>query len=332
MRKLSGWVVAMGLVVGLAAGCAPPSQRNVMAKLENEAQTLDSKNYHSTATMTVQMDNSSQTYYIETCYEGPDTYKIALGDQNKNINQIIVRNKNGMFIVSPALQKVFRFNGNWAQNQGHIYLYDQIIQQIVGGKDTVKVSHDNGVYSFTMPVTPANDVVVKERVDVDSSTMSPKMVVLMDKNGKAIVTINFTSFKTGVTYQVADFDPHKLVGVSNTQTKPTLAPADFEPIPPQDTLGDTLSTLQPQDQDSTLLRYTGDNSFVLEESRPAPGVEGLPETQLLDLYGIPALLAGSQAHQMVWVNNGVEFSLTSAHLTVEQLRQVALSTMGSSGK
>ncbi len=121
MRKISGWILAMGLVVGLVAGCGAPSKNQVTSKLQTQAEKLETVNYQSEAKMTVQMDNGSQTYYIHTSYESPDVYKIELGDANKNINQVIVRNGNGMFVVSPSLQKVFRFNGNWAQNQGDIY-------------------------------------------------------------------------------------------------------------------------------------------------------------------------------------------------------------------
>ncbi|GMA57675.1 hypothetical protein GCM10025858_21780 [Alicyclobacillus sacchari] len=99
------------------------------------------------------MDNNVQKYFVRVSYESQDTYKIELGNAEKQINQIIVRNPSGMFIVSPALGKVFRFNGNWAQNQGQIYLYNQLLNQITAQK-SVKVQKNGGVYSFDVPVTP----------------------------------------------------------------------------------------------------------------------------------------------------------------------------------
>jgi outer membrane lipoprotein-sorting protein len=332
MRKISGLILAVGLVAGLVAGCGTPTATNMKSKLQTQAEKLDTSNYHSTATMTVQMDNGSQTYYIQTDFEAPDTYKIALGDQNKNINQIIVRNETGMFVVSPSLQKVFRFNGNWAQNQGHIYLYDQILQQLANTKN-LSMKKDGNQYAFTMPMTPDNDVVTKQRVDLDASSLDPKRVVLYDKSDKAIVTIDFKTFKTGMKYQTTDFDPNKLASDPNSAKAAMATPTDVGFIEPQETLGSTLDTEQSMSAADSLIRYTGTHGFILQEFRPEHGVAGLPAAQLVDLFGIPAMYSASQnAQRLEWLNNGVEFALTGKNLTMDQLRSVAISTLSQIGK
>ena len=333
MRKVAVWVMAVGLVVALVSGCGASSKKSVMADLSTETQNLEAQNYTSTAVMTVQMDNSSQSYYIETSYEGPNTYKIALGDGNKNINQIIVSNPNGMFIVSPSLQKVFRFNGNWAQNQGHIYLYDQILKQIIDNKN-VKYSQSGESMSFVMPVTSSNDVVKTEQVELNAKTLDPQKVILYDSQKKAVVTIDFTSFKTGVKFQSAEFDPHKLAEAGSSSSKTAAAStSDIGYIEPNVTYGGKLTVLQPQDTSATMLRYSGSQGFTLEEFRPNPGVDGLANAQLVDMYGVPAMyVGGSKASQMVWLNNGVEFALTSNDLTLDQMEAVAMSTLAQVGK
>lgn len=333
MRKFAGWVLAVGLTAALA-GCSLSPSGNMKDTLKNEAVKLEQQNYRSTAMMTVQMDNTSQVYYIETDFDGPDQYKILLGDANKNINQIIVRNKNGMFVVSPQLQKVFRFNGNWAQNQGHIYLYDQVLQQLANSQN-LSVNKSGGLYTFEVPVSPSNDVVVKQRVQVDAKTMQPKTVQLLDKNGKAVVVVEFKSFDTGVSFKDADFDPQQL---AQSGTKATLASDEEESfgyILPTQTFDNKLTILQQGTDDSTVLRYSGDLSFTLDEFRPSPGVDGWPVTdtvQLVDLYGVPALYMGDAAHRLVWLANGVEFDLISSQLTLDQMRQIAISTLGQVGK
>ncbi|QSO47000.1 LolA family protein [Alicyclobacillus mengziensis] len=332
MRKVTGFILAMGLAVGLVAGCGTPSTKNVVSKLQTQAEELDATNYQSTAKMTVQMDSGSQTYYIVTSYDSPNTYKIALGDSNQQINQIIVRNPNGMFIVSPSLQKVFRFNGNWAQNQGHIYLYDQILQQIVNSKN-VKMAKSGNNLTFTMPVTSQNDVVTTQKVELAQGTFAPKKVVLLNKQDQAVVTIDFQTFKQGVKFTSAEFDPQKLAS-SGTATKTTMAStSQFGYIEPLQTLGDKLDLQQPQSAEDMLMRYSGPYGFTLEEWRPSAGVAGLPSAQLVDLYGVPGILSGSgNAHQLTWLNNGVEFSLTSSKMTLNQMREVAMSTFGQVGK
>lgn len=335
MRKVTGTVVAAGLAIALLSGCGSPSQGAMVSKLKSQTQTLEQQNYTSTAMMTVQSDNSSQTYFVRTNYEGPNEYRIELGDSNKSINQIIVRNQSGMYIVSPSLQKVFRFNGNWAQNQGHIYLYDQILQQVIqsAGSKAVKMTRGNGTYTFEMPVTPASDVVAKEKVEVDQKTLKPEQVILYDKQNTAVVLIKFTSFQTGVKFDKADFDPYQLASSGTAKTTAAAEQSQFGYILPSVLFNDKLAVAEPEAQDDYVLRYTGPYAFTLSEFRPSPGPDGLPSAQLVDLYGVPALeTTAGNAKQLLWIANGVEFSLVSSHLTDAQLTAIAMSTLGQVGK
>jgi outer membrane lipoprotein-sorting protein len=334
MGKATGWMVAAGLVLALAAGCGTLTQRSVNTKLQSQVQTLADKNYKSVATMTVQMDNGVQTYYIETWYDSPDVYLIKLGDDAKNINQVIVKNRNGMFIVSPSLQKVFRFNGNWAQNQGHIYLYNQILQQILSG-DHVKMKKSSGVYTFDMPVSPKNDVVSKERVIIDARSLHPRQVILFDDDNKAMVTIRFTQFKTGVRLSDPDFNPHKIANGGTKQAMADISDSDFGYVQPSIAgLGDQLDgTIDGKSRDTVILRYGGEHAFTLTEQRPSQGESGLSEAQLVDLFGVPAMYDGSgDAKRLVWLHDGLEFWLTSKDLSLNQMETLALSTFSQVGK
>ncbi|QQE78619.1 outer membrane lipoprotein carrier protein LolA [Alicyclobacillus sp. SO9] len=333
MRKIGGWLVATGIVIGLVSGCGAPSSQSMKPKLQSHVQAMTKQNYKTTATMTVQMDHSSQTYYIETWYESPDVYRISLGESPDKINQVIVKNKNGMFIVSPSLQKVFRFNGNWAQNQGHIYLYTQILQQLSSG-DKVTVKKKNGLYQFDMPVSPANDVVTKEHVQLDAKTLNPKKVVLYDAENQAVVTIDFKKFESPAKFQTADFNPQKIAEGSGAKTTLASMSQPFGYLEPTITgLGDKLSDMQEVSTDDYLLRYTGQHAFTLSEFRPTPGVAGIAGGELVDMFGVPAIYNGTeQAHQLMWIHNGVEFALTSDKLSMDQMKHIAITTLGTVGK
>lgn len=332
MRRITGMALAVGIIVAAAAGCGITASRENMAqKLKTEASALDTTNYESKAMMTVQMDNSSQTYYVETAYDSANTYRIKLGDANKNINQIIVRNESGMFIVSPSLQKVFRFNGNWAQNQGHIYLYDQILQTLASSKDLKTATTKNG-YTMEIPTSSGSDVISKEQVMVDKN-LHPKKVVLFNQAGKAVVTVTFTSFTTDVEYKTADFDPHQIVS-KNPASKTTLASmtstsSDIGYVQPANALGDTLMSDVPLQPGGHLLRYTGPHNFVLNELPPMGPELGYLRASMVDLYGVPAIYSDlGKDKELVWLTDGIEFNMVSNNMTMDQMQKVAISTMG----
>ncbi len=334
MRKIASVVMALGLIGVLAVGCGTTSEKSVVSKLETHAQKLDVSNYKSVADMTVQMGDSAESYYVETWYDSPNQYRIALGDASKNIHQIIVHNANGMFVVSPSLGKVFRFNGNWAQNQGHIYLYDQVLKQIVAGKD-VSMSKTAGNYVFELPIQPSSDIVVKQRIQVNAKTFNPQSVMLLDKDAHPVVTLTYKTFETNVHFQANDFNPQSFL----QEGKPAKAAistdgASFGLIEPDiKSLGDSQTMMLEKSATDLVLRYAGSYGFTLEEFRPQPGVDGFSDATMVDLYGVPGIYTGKDsAHQLVWLNNGVQFALTSNRLSFDQMRNLAFSTFGQVGK
>lgn len=350
MRKIVAIVLALGLMGGVVAGCGVPGGKSVNQKIEAQSQKLESQNYQSEAKMTVQMDNNVQTYYVQVSYESPESYKIALGNQDKQIHQIIVHNQNGMFIVSPSLGKVFRFNGNWAENQGQIYLYDQLLADIAKNQ-TLKPKKADGTYTFHLPVTPASDTISTQRVVLDAKSLEPKTVSLLDKSGKAAVTLEYTSFKTGVTFGKSDFDPHALVASGSSASKTTMAGSGqsggqtstpstgttsgqpFGYIEPKTLYGTKMTSIMQPSPTSAILRYGGDHSYTLEEWRPSKGDSADPGASLVDMYGIPAVYTlANDVNSLTWLDNGVEFSILSNDLNLAQLQNIAISTIGQVGK
>lgn len=177
----------------------------------------------------------------------------------------------------------------------------------------------------------------KQRIQVDAKTFNPQSVTLLDKDAHAVVTLTYKSFETNVTFKPDDFNPQSFITEAKT-AKTTMA-TDGEGsigfIEPSDTkqLGDSLSKVVEKSNTDTLLRYGGDHGFTLEEYRPSSGVDGLPDAQAVDLYGVPAIYSGlDPAHQMTWLNHGVQFTLTSNNLTLDQMRSIAISTFGQVGK
>ncbi len=205
------------------------------------------------------------------------------------------------------------------------------MQQLSTDKN-VKLAKQGGDYAIHV----ACDTGRRHRLPPGShhqcAELSAEKVVLFDKDDTAIVTLEFTSFKTGVKYSNTDFDPHK---IATSSTKATMANVsdNFAWVAPDETLGDSLDVERQDSATSALLRYTGDHTFTLAESIPGTGVAGVPAGELVDLYGVPALYYGSNdSHQLTWLNNGYEFSLSSGKLSLEQMKAVAISTFGQVGK
>lgn len=321
------------LVLSLAmVGCGSKNQETVMKDLTNFKQEL--KSYESKATMTVTAHNSQQKYYIETWYMAPNYYRIALGNDAKDITQVIVKNDDGIFVVSPQLKKSFRFKGDWAENQGHVYLYHAAVDRILKSKE-LKYDAAEGKLNFTMKMEPENPLVAQQRIVLNETNLHPLQVALLDKDAKSVVSVDFNSFKTGVDYKKDSFTPEAAMALAPTDAQPVMAGAkDFGIIEPR-YLPEGVTKLAPQEtQSSVMLRFSGNDPFTIIEQRPAAVSSALKSGEIVDLWGTTAVLAqveGGETRSMHWFHNNVEFSLTGK-LPVDEMIKVAQSMIGTVGK
>ncbi|KEO81005.1 outer membrane lipoprotein-sorting protein [Tumebacillus flagellatus] len=332
MRKPWYLVFLSLLILSLTlVGCGKQNQETVLKDLTNVKQNLQS--YESKATMTVTANNSQQKYYIETWYQAPHYYRIALGNDPSQITQVIVRNDDGIFVVSPQLKKSFRFKGDWAENQGHVYLYHAALDRILTAQDK-KFATGDGNVSFSMKMEPENPLVSTQRVTLKDNGYEPKQIALLDKDDKSIVSVDFTSFKTGVEFKKDAFTPESAMAMAQSGTQPVMAGAkDFGVIEPR-YVPEGAKLLEPQEtQSSVMLRYSGNDPFTIIESRPAAKDSNLHTGEIVDLWGTAAVMTGAEGETrtMQWFQDGVEFSLTGKMATDDMVR-VAQSMLKADGK
>jgi outer membrane lipoprotein-sorting protein len=336
MRKPFMLLLMAFLVMSIGlAGCGKRTAENVLKDLQGIQGSL--KSYQSKAMMEVQTPSSTTKYYIETWYQKPDLYRIALGDEKRQINQVIVRNEEGIFVVNPQLKKSFRFRGDWAENQGgHVYLYHALIDRILKSQDK-KLSMKDGQVVIEMAMVPENPVVTKQQIFLDDRKLHPKQMVLFNKEEQPVVTVNYEFFDTGMSFKKDVFTPEAAMALAadNGAVSVTAGKTDFGVIEPGYLpKGMNLKEIK-EHEGAMYLMYNDDKgkAVTIVERRPAPGTVPLPiDTTIRDLYGTPAVVTGAgDVKTMYWTHRGVEFSMT-ASLPVTEMMKIAQSTMGSVGK
>ncbi|GAX89197.1 DUF4367 domain-containing protein [Effusibacillus lacus] len=335
MRKSFALLMAAILVLSLGlAGCGKRTMDNVVKDLQGVQKSL--KSYQSKAMMVVQQPQSTTKYYIETWYQAPNLYRIALGNEQKEINQVIVRNEEGIFVVNPQLKKSFRFRGDWAEEHGgHVYLYHAMIDRIIKSQDK-KFSAKEGAVVIEMPMMPENPIISKQQVLLDDRKLYPKQMILLNKDEQPVVTVNYESFETGMSFNKDAFTPEAAMAMGKDKgaVPVTAGKTDFGAIEPTYLPKDfTFKEIKEQEGAIYLIYQDGKGkALTIVERRPAPGVAVLPESEVHDLYGIPAVVTGAgDVKTMYWTARGVEFSMT-ASLPVQEMAKIAQSTMGMTGK
>ncbi|PYI52943.1 DUF4367 domain-containing protein [Paenibacillus flagellatus] len=222
MRRVT-WVLAVVMcVVLIAAGCGTKNAEQVVKDLDHVIGKLDS--YQGAGTMTLQTGQQAQQYNVEVWYQNPHYYRIALTNEAKDITQIVLRNDEGVFVLTPHLNKMFRFQSDWPENSGQVYLFQSLVQSIVMDNDR-QFTEEKDAYVFDVVANYQNGLLSRQKIWLNKKDYAPKQVHVTDDNNNVLVAVNFTQFEFGKKFEKDSFDMQRNMTSWNIQSMPTSATA-----------------------------------------------------------------------------------------------------------
>lgn len=318
--------VGLGLVL---SGCGEPGVTQVVRQLQTVQSQLTS--YRTTAMMTVQVQGAPERYYVETWYQAPNQYRIALGNENREISQIILRNDRGIYILSPGNKKMIRFQGDWAERQGQLYLYNAMLSRIVAASEPTYSAREKMI-TFEMSGDSINPMISTQKVELAEGSFAPVQVVLYDKQKQPLITMNYISFQKGVTFPADAFSTEQSTTLQPIEVPVSAQEQGFGMIEPTFLPGGDVLRDESDRDGIVMVRYGGSDPFTLIETRVAAAGLDLGSGQLLTVGGVPAvMLDDGGLRQLYWVHNGVEFQITT-RMSEADILQVAGSTLSDLGK
>ncbi|WJH30861.1 DUF4367 domain-containing protein [Paenibacillus sp. CC-CFT742] len=203
MRRIS-WMLAMVLVLSaLLAACGKKDAAAVVKDLNEVVGEMES--YQGAGVMTLHTGDTPQQYKVEVWHQKPSYYRIALTNAKKDVTQIVLRNDEGVFVLTPSQNKSFRFQSNWPDNQGQVYLYETLIRSITGDT-TRQFADEKESYVFDVAANYNTHALVRQKIWLNKSDYAPKQVEVSDSNANVVVDVKFDSFKFGAEFSKDAFD------------------------------------------------------------------------------------------------------------------------------
>lgn len=301
--------------------------------------------YKSNAVLTMNTGSTPQEYDVQVWYAKPTNYRVALTSKQRNITQIILRNDEGVFVLTPHLNKSFRFQSGWPENNGPLYLYETLARSIIDDTER-KLNMDNKQYVFEVKANySGNRSLTKQKIWM-TEDFKPTKAEIMDSNLNTLVQISFKDFTFNPSFEKDAFDKDKNMTTSSLPVVPTLAQNGNKIKQPSSQFGVIEPTYLPQNvkqvsiepvkrngEKMVVLQYKGAYNYHLIESRPTAATVSYEQGMPIDLgFTIGVLTQTADNHrQLTWELDGVEFTLTG-DLPEEEMVNVANSTYGVSGK
>ena len=193
-------------------GCGKQSEKTVLKEFQNMVE--NSKSYYLSGNMELVNNEDVYTYDIAVSYKEDDFYKIELTNVINNHRQIILRNEEGVYIVTPSLNKSFKFQSDWPYNNSQVYLLSSLLDDIMNDENRSFEATDEG-YIFTSTVNyPNNEKLVSQKVYFDKDYL-PTKVEVIDIDGNVQIKMAFDKIDLKTEFNDTYFDLNSIMDTEN---------------------------------------------------------------------------------------------------------------------
>jgi len=305
----------------ILVGCGK-SEENVLEKVEKKIK--DAKNYQLNGILAISRGNDEYTYDVSCSYMSNDYFRVSLINKVNNHEQIILRNDTGVYVITPSLNKSFKFESDWPYNNSQVYLLQTILSDIKNDPD-YSMTKDKDYYIFKSKVNYTNNNnLAYQKVYVDAN-YDIIMVEVYDNNDNVLITMNIND----INYK-ANFDDNYFALNAEYTTKLDKTAKEINDVVypmyiPANTYLTNQETITTSSGERVILTFDGDSSFMLvEETISIPS-----ELETNMVYGEPDIILDTVGYitdySVSWMSNGYEYYLVSNDMSNEEMMNVAAS-------
>ena len=287
-------------------------------------QTLGSLNsYLLEGVMEVAEGEDTKSYDVSVKYlkqDDQDYFRVAMKDSGMDQEQEIIRNAEGVFVVTPTLNQIFKFQGNWPSNSLKPYLLQSMRE--IAADESAQIEQTEEGYQISAGVTYPNNRNFTQQEMVFSDDLKIKSVQIFDDDHMLQMKMLFSKvdYEPGLTAE--DFQvPQQLE--KETAAEP-ITDEDL-PLMPMETFGAVLSNSSVVENDGKVqyvLDYTGEKNFTIVEEV----AESEETTQTIIMSGSLVdglnMVGRYDGNHMTSVINSVRYTIYSDDLSEEEMSAV----------
>lgn len=310
-------------------GCGKETEKTVLNKLYKKIDKVNG--YKLEAEMELINNEDSYKYDVSVSYKKKDNYRVSLRNKTNNHEQIILKNTDGVYVLTPTLNKSFKFQSKWPYNNSQSYLLQSVVDDMK--KDTkLSMSKKNGNYVFTSTVNYKNNANLTHQKVVVDKNLNIKQVTVYDSDGNTGIKVIFKSCDMNAKFKDNYFAlEENMEAWDESEEEDTeaemkeLEEAIYPMYLPEGTYLETEKTVDLDDGSRIILTFAGDNPFMLVE-QPAvkeDEMSVIPTSGDLSIFGDAIAIVGDTS--VSWISNDVEYYLVSSDMSSSELLNVAQS-------
>ena len=333
MKKI---ILLCTLILLVGCGCKKFDAPKALNEFKDDV--TSSKSYLVTGTMEIRSDEDTFTYSLEAGFKKDDMYKVTLVNQTNNHEQIILKNADGVYVITPSLNKSFKFQSEWPDNSSQAYLLKSLLKDLEN-EENLELEEADGGYILKARVNyPNNPELVYEKIYF-SKNMEPERVEVYNESDVLKIKVSFTkvNYKANLDDEYFDLngiidedccqetEPKEKEQEGSETTNGTIRDIIYPLYIPTNTYLNSKETVDTDNGERFILTFAGDKNFILVEESA-----NVNQTfEVIPVYGDPQMvndtIAALGANSLSWTANNVDYYLASNDLTSNELLTIARS-------
>jgi len=312
----------------------------------------NSKSYKLNGTMEISSGEELFTYNIDAYFLKDDFYKVVLVNQTNNHEQVILKNKEGLYVVTPSLNKSFKFDSVWPENSSQAYLLQNLVTDIKSDNEKTLEKNEKGYVIKSKVNYPNNEELVYQKIYFDKD-MNITGVEVYNKEDIIKIKVTFKSVNMKAKLKEDDFvlddlidtntktddkntdntkctgsncpEQKKCEGKDCDKTTSSLDSIIYPLYIPMNTHLKSSETVETAGGDRVILTFSGEKNFVLVEETSKVS----NEFEVIPVFGDPLMLdktiAALSSNSISWNAENVSYYLVSSDLSSSEMVNVAKS-------
>lgn len=320
MKKIKK-LIFLTLSMIIISGCGKNSSENTIKNLTKKIEGTES--YHLEGTLEIINNENTYAYDVDVAYKKDNNFKVSLKNKTNNHEQIILRNKDGVYVLTPSLNKSFKFQSEWPYNNSQSYLLQNLTNDIKNDNEYASEETKEG-YVITTKTNYSNNKELKKQKIYINKEKEIYQVEVLDENNNVKIKTKIDKIDYNPNYNEDIFKLENNVTVSKEVEEPVSKIEDiiYPMYIPQNTYLSSQNKVSKENGERIIMTFAGDNPFMLIQETINQNEEGITSVNG-EPYQLDNSIGIMDETSITWVDKGIEYYLVSNTLDPEELVSVA---------
>lgn len=310
------------MFVFFLCGCSKSNKDNIVNNFDKYVNSLDA--YKLNGVLSITNNEDTYNYDVEVAFKEKDNYRVSLINKSNGHEQIILKSDNEVYVITPALNKSFKFQSNWPMNNSQIYILESLLNDINTDSEKTITESDDGFIIDTKVNYPNNIGLVRQKIYLDKDANIKKVEVLNDSR-VVEMTMEFNRLDDNPVFDSNYFKLESIISNIEVEDNESSSINDviYPLYIPTGTVLSNEEKVSKENGERIILTFDGEKPFLLVEETST--IEG--DFSIVPIFGEPSFLNDTIGaitdNSLSWSSGGIDYYIVSDAIGKNELIEIA---------